>query len=44
MNYCLYYPDCGVYSVPMTLKAARELKDEMYEAYIVNIKTAEVVD
>ncbi len=41
--YCLYYPDEGQYSVPMSFKEARLLQSQFLEAYIVNVKTAEVV-
>ena len=42
--YVLYYPDEGRYSVPMSYKEAKQLKRQMYEAYIVNIKNGEVVE
>ena len=42
--YCLYYPDEGQYSVPMSYLEAKRLQRQTYEAYIVNVKTAEVVE
>jgi hypothetical protein len=41
--YCLYYPDEGRYSVPMSYVEAKRLQKSVYEAYIVNVRTAEVV-
>ena len=41
--YSLYFPDEGRYSVPMSYMEARLLQRQFLEAYIVNIKTAEVV-
>lgn len=41
--YCLYYPDEGRYSRPMSYLEARDLQRQFLEAYIVNVKTAEVV-
>lgn len=43
MNYVVYYPDEGRYSIPMTFLEARALARQFDWACIVNIKTAEVV-
>lgn len=44
MNYAVYYPDEGRYSVPMTFKEARALARQFYWAYVVNLRTAEVMN
>ena len=41
-NYCLYYPEEGRYSMPMTLKEAKKLVRMFISAQIINIQTAEV--
>lgn len=41
-RYCIYYPEEGRYSVPMTLREARKFVKMFTTAYIVNIQTAEV--
>lgn len=43
MNYAVYYPEEGQYSIPMSFKQAKELASQFLWAYIINIKTAEVV-
>lgn len=41
-DYCLYYPEEGRYSMPMTLAEARKMVKMFVSAHIVNIRTAEV--
>lgn len=41
-RYCVYFPDDGRYSRPLTLREARKLVKEFLGSYIVNIQTAEV--
>lgn len=41
-RYCIYYPDEGRYSVPMTLPEAKAMVRQFTMAYIVNLETAEI--
>lgn len=42
-EYCVYYPEEGRYSVPMSLKEARRLVRQFLTAWIVDLATAEVL-
>lgn len=42
--FCLYYPEEGQYSAPMSLREARILQRTFHWAYIVNTKTGEIYD
>lgn len=41
-RYCLYFPDEGRYTRPMSLREAKLLVKQFITAYVVNIETAEV--
>ncbi len=42
VEYALYYPEEGRYSIPMTLKAAMKMLKEFPWATVVNLRTAEI--
>ena len=41
--YCLYYPEEGRYSIPMSYLEARRIQRDFYWASIVNTRTGEIV-
>ncbi len=42
--YCLYYPDEGRYSEPMLLSEANKMARMFLNAFIVDIRTGEVMN